>query len=358
MDFDHPPARRGSFLPLVFGGCAAYHPKIVERAASIMNHPRTQTWPGLLIAFGAFAAIPTPAAVNTAIPDAPAVQPGPGLARHDFFYAGEAKDERMFIVRKGEVVWSYTHDGKGEISDAVLLPDGHVLFAHQYGITEISAEKKVVWNHDAPPNTEIHTAQPMGADRVWFVRNGDPAKFIVMHKATGKIEREFVLPVKNPKGVHGQFRHARLTAANTLLVAHMDLGKAAEYDLEGKELWSKEVPGVWSATALENGNVLAVSNRGFVREISRSGETVWEWKPADAPGYGMSSLQLATRLPNGNTIINNWFNQWSGQVDRGNPPFQAIEVTPEKRVVWALRSWDAPADLGPATTIQILERSR
>ena len=189
---------------------------------------------------------------------------------------------------------------------------------------------------------------------MWFVQNGDPAKFVIVNKTTGATEREFVLPVKNPKGTHGHFRHARMTDAGTLLVAHMDLGKAAEYDLNGKELWSLDVPGIWSATPLKNGNVLVVSNHGFVHEVNRAGETVWEWTPADAPDYKMSSLQLATRLPNGNTIINNWFNEWSGKVDPANAPIQAIEVTPDKKVVWALRSWTPPADLGPATTMQIL----
>ena len=56
--------------------------------------------------------------------------------------------------------------------------------------------------------------------------------------------------------------------------------------------------------------------------------------------------------------MNNWFNQWSGQIDPANPPVQAIEVTPDKKIVWALRSWTAPADLGPATTIQFLEPQR
>jgi hypothetical protein len=98
-----------------------------------------------------------------------------------------------------------------------------------------------------------------------------------------------------------------------------------------------------------------VSNRGFVHEVNRAGETVWEWTPADAPDYKMSSLQLATRLPNGNTIINNWFNEWSGKVDLVSAPIQAIEVTPDKKVVWALRSWTPPADLGPATSIQLLD---
>lgn len=261
----------------------------------------------------------------------------------------------MFIVRHGEVVWSYTHNGRGEISDAILLPNGNVLFAHQFGVTEIDANKKVLWNYDAPAGTEIHTAQPFGSNSVCFVQNGDPAKFIVMNMESLKVEREFELPVKNPKSVHGQFRHARLTASGTVLVAHMDLGKAVEYDLDGKELWSMEVPGVWSATPLPSGNVLAVSNRGFVRELNRKGETVWEWTPADAPDYQIRNLQLATRLPNGNTLINNWFNQWSGKLDQTNLPVQAIEVTAGKKIVWALRSWEPPAELGPATTIQVLD---
>ena len=290
-------------------------------------------------------------------PQAPNVLPGKGLAEHDFFYAGEAKDERMFVVKKGRIVWSYTHSGRGEISDAILLTNGNVLFAHQFAITEITANKKVVWNYEAPPNTEIHTAQPYGAESVWFVQNGNPAKFMIVNKASGKMEREFVLPVKDPKGIHGQFRQARMTSAGTLMVAHMDLGKAVEYNLEGKALWSVDVPGIWSAKPLVNGNLLTTSNRGFVREIDRQGKVVWEWTRSDAPDYAISNLQTAIRLPNGNTIINNWFNQWSGKLDPANPPVQLIEVTPEKKIVWALRSWTPPEDLGPSTTIQILDGS-
>ncbi len=297
---------------------------------------------------------PAPAVSPATAPPIPAVLPGKGLAEHDFFYAGEGKEERMYVVRDGKIAWSYTHSGKGEISDAVLLPNGNVLFAHQFGITEVTADKKVAWNYDAPSGTEIHTAQPMGAGRVWFIQNGDPAKWVVINQETGATEKEFMLPVGNAKGTHGQFRHARMTEAGTLLVAHMDLGKVAEYDLSGKEVWSAPVPGVWSATPLANGNVLVASNKKFVRELNRKGETVWEWTPADSPEYHITSLQLATRLANGNTLINNWFNQWSGKLDPANPPVQAIEVTPDKKVVWALRSWAEPADLGPATTIQIL----
>ncbi len=301
------------------------------------------------LAFAASLAKPVPAA-----PMAPAKLPGAGLAQHDFFYAGEAKEERMFIVRDGQVVWSYTHPGKGEISDAVRLSNGNILFAHQFGVTEITADKKVVWNFDAPPGTEIHTAQPIGTERVMFIQNGDPARLIVMSKARGIVEREFVLPVNNPKSVHGQFRHARLTREGTVLVAHMDSGKVCEYNSSGKEVWSVASPNPWAAVELENGNVLIAGGRKAVREVNRKGETVWEFSASDVPDYKFYYVQLASRLPNGNTIVNSWFNQWDGTVDAANAPVQAIEVTPQKKVVWALRSWTPPADLGPATIIQLL----
>jgi hypothetical protein len=289
-------------------------------------------------------------------PQAPAELPGNGLAQHDFFYAGEAKEERMYIVRGGQIVWSYTHPGKGEISDALLEPNGNILFTHQFGITEINLDKKVVWNYDAPEHTEIHTAQPIGSNSVWFIQNGNPAEFVVMNKATGAIEHRFELTTGNPDNVHPQFRQARLTSAGTILIAHMDAHKVVEYTLDGKAVWSYEVPNCWSAAPLASGNIL-ISGGGakFVREINRKGETVWEWTPADTPEYKMSNVQIATRLPNGNTIINNWFNQWSETLDPNNAPVQAIEVTPDKKVVWALRAWSPPADLGPSTTIQILD---
>jgi len=66
------------------------------------------------------------------------------------------------------------------------------------------------------------------------------------------------------------------------------------------------------------------------------------WTTAEVAEYHFSNLQLATRLPNGNTIINQWFNQWSGTVDLTHPPVQAIELTPDKKVVWALRSLAPP----------------
>jgi hypothetical protein len=320
---------------------------------------------GLIVAAGGVCAI-APVLAQEAKPAAaakpafPSILPGKGLAQHDFFYAGEAKTEDMYIVRGGKVAWEY-HDpeGKGEISDATMLSNGNVLFAHQFGLKLIDRDKKTLWSYDAPAGTEIHTVQPIGKDRVLYVQNGDPAKVVVVNIATGKNEREFTVPVRDPKSVHGHFRHARLTDAGTLLVAHMDLNKVVEYDSTGKALWSyTPAPGMatWSAERLKNGNTLIAGAR-MVREVNPSGAIVWEFAPADVPDYVFNSMQIAKRLPNGNTLINTWFNQWNGTADPATAPVQALEVTPDKRVVWALRAWGNPVNLGPSTTIQLLDES-
>lgn len=286
----------------------------------------------------------------------PTVLPGKGLAQHDFVYSGEGHEERIFIIRGGQIVWAFTNAARGEISEAVLEPNGHILFAHQFGITEITMDKQVVWNFDAPPGTEIHTAKPIGTNSVMFIENAMPPKLIVMNKATGAIEHQFELPANPAQSVHRQYRRAELTAAGTVLVAHLDLGRIAEYDWSGKALWSYDLTNCFSATELPNGNILAAtSGEKFVREINRKGETVWEWTAADAPDYKFSYTQVATRLANGDTLINNWYDQSLKNISPGNLPVQAIEVTPDEKIVWALRSWTPPTDLGPSTTIQILD---
>ena len=285
----------------------------------------------------------------------PAVLPGAGLAQHDFMYVGESHDRNIYIVRGGNIAWSYSDPaGKGEITDAVMLSNGNILFTHQFGVTEITPEKKVVWNYDAPEGHEVHTAVPIGKERVMYIQNGDPAVLRVVNKVTGATEKEIPLKTKMPPSTHGQFRHMPLTPQGTVMVAHHDLGKVVEYDSNGIELWSFPGNGSWGVTPLVNGNVLITDHTG-VREVTRRGDSVWNWVPTDTPDYKFSSLQNAWRLPNGNTIINNWENEWSAANKDVSGTLQAIEVTPDKKVVWALASWAEPARLGPATTIQLLD---
>lgn len=42
-------------------------------------------------------------------------------------------------------------------------------------------------------------------------------------------------------------------------------------------------------------------------------------------------------------------------MDSSNLPVQFMEVTPDKKVVWALKAWEEPVNLGPSTIIQFLD---
>src|SRR4029079_7071973 len=121
-------------------------------------------------------------------------------------------NQNVYVIRKGKLDWSYKHTAtRGEISDAMMLSNGNILFAHQFGVTEVTPDKKVAWNYDAPQGSEIHTAQAIGKDHVLLIENGLPPKLKVINKASGSAVKEFTLTARgtNQGGVHSQFRHAR-----------------------------------------------------------------------------------------------------------------------------------------------------
>ena len=257
----------------------------------------------------------------------------------------------MYIVREGKIVWSYTNPLKGELGDCTMLSNGNIVFSRQRGASEITPDKKIVWNYDAPEGTEIHTTYPIDKDRVLIMQNGNPAKLLIINKTSNKVEKELALPTRDPAHTHGQFRHVRMTPAGNFLVAHLDLGKVVEYDPQGKEIWSVPAPSAWAAVRLKNGNTLISGNQnGYVREVNSKGETVWEVNKDDLSGIPLHTVQEVSRLANGNTLINNWV----GGVPMSDWPAvaQLIEVNPQKKVVWALRDWTT---LGPASSTQLLD---
>jgi len=280
----------------------------------------------------------------------------PDLKRHSFFYAGQSKQRRMFIVKDGQVSWAYKDDLKrGEISDAILLTDGHILLAHQYGVAEVTQDGQTLWRYAAPEGTEIHTIQPIGRTHVVFVQNGHPAKAVIMEIPSCRIVREFEVPASEKGSVHGQFRNARLSSRGTLLIANMAMGCVHEFTSDGREVdrWSGMLP--WSVQELpKTGNLLITGRKGLIQEINRQGQTVWQLNTVP---LGVTQPQKTVRLKNGGHLINNWYNEWNKTpMDTLHAPVQAIEVDKNGRVVWQLCSWRNP-DLGPSTTIQLLSEA-
>jgi hypothetical protein len=305
------------------------------------------------------------ASVAVVAPASPEILPGKGLAQHPFLYTGEwdhrKTTQTIFVVRDGKVAWTYDipiKDADGtlqELGDATMLSNGNIVFCRKVGASEITPDKKIVWNIDAPKGTEIHSIQPIGLDRVLVTQNGNPAKLMLINTVTGKTEKELTLPVAHPeKSPHLQFRRVHQTKDGTFLAAHLMDNKVVEYDADGKEIWSYAARGPWSATRLKNGNTLITSYHSTVLEVNKKGEVVWQFSEKDIPEYKCFIFQEANRLANGNTVICNWCpadlkdpKLWPGSV-------QVLEVTPEKKVVWALSEWKTP-DLGPASSIQLLD---
>lgn len=274
--------------------------------------------------------------------------PGKGLAQHPMLYIGEGYN-KMFLVKDGKIIWTYSTGKGNEYDDVWMLSNGNILFTRMQYVAEVTPKKEVVWRYDAPKGTEIHTCQPIGLDKVLFVRNGLPPKLMVVDIKTGATEVEHDLPAiepPDPKTVHPQFRRVRYTAQGTYLVPFLNMGKVVEYDKDFKEVWTYTVKSPWAAIRLKNGNTLITAeSEKLTLEVNKRGETVWQLKPEDLPEqYRFINTQSCTRLANGNTII-------CSRGGNGKGP-QLVEVTRDKEVAWVLWDW---ADLGPATAVQVLD---
>jgi hypothetical protein len=281
-------------------------------------------------------------------PDTLPMHPGKGLAEHPFLYAGEGFNT-IFLVADGKVIWSYASAPGGEIDDVWMLSNGHILYSHSNFLEELTPKKEVVWHYALPAGTESHSLQPVGLDKVLFMQNGQPAKIILMNKATKAMEVEHVLTDAGAN-THPQFRRIRLTAAGTYLAPYLSQRKIVEFDKDFKIIWTYPVADMgtpWSALRLRNGNTLIQDEHNkAAREVNPQGEIVWEFKPTDLPaGLMRSSPQTCERLANGNTVM------LSPGKNVNN--VQAVEVNAAKQVVWVLQDWK---DLGPATTAQFLDQ--
>jgi mannan endo-1,4-beta-mannosidase len=285
------------------------------------------------------------------------------LSMHPFLYAGEFQkqdndyfdNQKVYLVRDGKVVWTYnvTKASVGgrlvELGDISMKSNGHIVMSLGWGgAREIipdytnPANSRIVWSCQA--DEQIHTAQPVGDDKIFVIDNSKKPKAKLFDQTTGAV-RVWDLPAGGTDA-HGMFRHCRLTASGTLLIAHMNMAKVVEYDSETlKPIWTcTNLPNAWAAVRLKNGNTLVSGNENkWVREVNPQGQVVWEFSNRDLPagsGINLGNVQECDRLANGNTVICTW---------RGSP--SVLEVTPDKRIVWTL-----PKDyLGNSSSIQLLD---
>ncbi|MDB5242538.1 MAG: hypothetical protein JWP57_3163 [Spirosoma sp.] len=293
---------------------------------------------------------PTPTCADvTLVPDLIGGQ----LGRHNFIYIGE-NHRRICLVIDGKLAWHYDTENDWEDDEIWLLSNGNILHAHMKYIEEITPKKEIVWRYDSPKGTEIHTCQPIGIDKVLFLQNqSDVAMVKLYNKVTGKYELEKELSGLG-KGPHGQCRRFRLTSKGTYVAGTLGSHTFYEYDKDFNLIWTHDPGSMWGGVPLKNGNYLFQRENAMTTvEINRAGEVVWQVSIAElqdqldrlAPTAGrITATQTCERLSNGNTVIFTRF------CDPGLP--QAIEVTPDKKVVWILQDWK---HLGDSVSAQFLD---
>lgn len=272
--------------------------------------------------------------------------PGNGLAQHPFLYYGEGNNV-LYVVNHGRVVWTYAFPPGGEIDDAWMLSNGHIICTKQTDCYEITPQKEIVWSYHCPPNTQIHALQPIGLNQVMVVENGLPPHLYILNKKDNSkaLARELpAVSATDPKTVHTQFRNCRVTAQGTYLLPFLAEGRVVEYDQNWKDIWTVKDARPWSAVRLKNGNTLIPGDtHGCVHEVNPQGEIVWAIEANTLPGVPLSDVQTASRLDNGDTLICN---------RGGKSPVQVVEVTPDKKVVWVLQDYQ---DLPACSGIQLLD---
>ena len=278
---------------------------------------------------------------------------GGQLNRHNFIYIGE-NNRRICVVIDGKLAWQYDTENDWEDDEVWMLSNGNILHAHMKYIEEITPKKEVVWRYDNPKGTEIHTCQPIGVDKVLFLQNQGNASVVKLYnKVTGKYEIDKELRELSGN-VHGQCRRFRMTNKGTYVAGTLGSHTFYEYDKNFNLIWTHDPGSMWGGVPLKNGNYLFQRENAMTTvEMNRTGEVVWQVSIADiqpqldalAPNLGkVTATQTCERLSNGNTVMFTRF--CNAEIP------QAIEITPDKKVVWILQDWK---HLGDSVSAQFLD---
>lgn len=262
------------------------------------------------------------------------------------------KGKVTLVDSNGTVVWSV--DNPTEVHDIQMLSNGNYLFpTGKTTVVEMTPEKKIVWSYSAQPKPgysgaiEIHACQRLDNGLTMVAESGN--RRIVEIDRAGKIVHEVPLVVDKPNA-HRDTRMVRKLANGNYLVCHEGDGKVREYDRTGKVVWTytldlggrpasnghgPEAHGtaVFGAVKLTSGNTLiATGNGNRVIEVTPEGKTVWTLEQKELPNITLAWVTTLHVLPSGNVII--------GNCHAGPENPQLIEVTRDKKVVWAFRNFD------------------
>jgi outer membrane protein assembly factor BamB len=246
------------------------------------------------------------------------------------------------IKEDGTLLWSARNDNGHDVQ---LLPNGNLLIVCGSTVQEIDKDKKVVHEIGKPTIQGAESAQRLANGHTVIADNGKHQ--VVELDEKDQVVWSFDVPNDNKRPTPTMRQMRRLDNGNTLICASTE-DAVLEIDRSGKIVWKYAVPFPYLATRLPNGNTLISSGSGygspvghFVIEVDPDGKTVWKYGGADAPADQQLNWPSGhVRLKNGNTLI---------AVARDGV---IREVSPDKKTVRTIRS---PAMKHPATIVVVEE---
>jgi len=225
-----------------------------------------------------------------------------------------------------------------DIHDLWILPNGNLLLQTNWTrVLELSPDRKLVWSYDSATmngnsgqKVEVHAFQRLENGLTMIAESG-PGRIIEVDRE-GRIQHQIQLKRAKPDA-HRDTRLARKLKNGNYLVAQEGEGMVREYDPKGSVVWEYDVKSqVYAAVRLDNGNTLIGAGGGSrVLEVSKQGQVVWSVEKQDIPGVTLAWVTHVDRLPNGNTTIVNC------HAGPENPQF--LEITPQKKAVWAFKDF-------------------
>ena len=260
------------------------------------------------------------------------------------------KGHVAILNAKGEVEWEIANPFVSH--DIGVLPNGNfLLHTGPATITEVTPEKKTVWEHTSKPNppysgvVEVHAFQRLKNGLTMIAETGN--RRIIEVDKSGKIVHETPLTVDNPSS-HRDTRRVRMLDNGNYLACHEGDGTVREYEPSGKVVWSFKLDlngqprtpnhdghgvEVFNALRLPSGNTLiGGGNNNRVFEVTPDGKTVWSIERDELPGIHLCWITSLQVLPNGHIIF--------GNTHAGPDNPQLIEVTRDKKVVWTFKNFE------------------
>jgi HEAT repeat protein len=171
--------------------------------------------------------------------------------------------------RKGKILWDKYFNNNPFVLER--LPNGQTFLGCRNALIIVDKEGKQVFNYNYTTNTILGARRFRDGSMALIAYSGE---YIRIDKA-GKELKRFTIPNIAMFGLSG----ADILPGDRVIVSVQGNNKVAEYNSDGKEVWSTTVQQPMPPTRLANGNTLVSSaNLMNLFEIDRKGKIVKEWK--------------------------------------------------------------------------------